>query len=213
MGHPAFQSSLPRWSSSVGPSVKGDRCGPDGWREAGRRTTTDVAFSSIRGGRVRRHMALAPTPAPSATRCRRPEPARSPAAPRCRLGRPAPGGTRRAARRIALGARQCARPGQPVARRENRPEQEGLAELGAVDRLGGHAELLCERHRQRVVGVERWPGLAIAARMAPRRAATPRRPRCDDPARLELEQGEVGALGEELADDARAGEVRGKVRW
>ena len=49
-----------------------------------------LAFSSIRGGRVRRHMALAPTPAPSATRCRRPERAQSPAALRCRLARRAP---------------------------------------------------------------------------------------------------------------------------
>ena len=34
------------------------------------------------------------------------------------------------------------------------------------------------------------------------------RPGGDDPARLQLEQREVGALGEELADDAEAGQVR-----
>jgi hypothetical protein len=39
MRHPAFHSSLPRSSSSVGLSVKGDRLQNRGLADAGRRTT------------------------------------------------------------------------------------------------------------------------------------------------------------------------------
>ena len=56
--------------------------------------------------------------------------------------------------------------------------------------------------------VERWPGRgdrgAHPCLVGRRDVARPRR---DDPARLQLEQREVGALGEELADDAEAGQV------
>ena len=80
--------------------------------------------------------------------------------------RPARAARPRAAREGLARLRLCAGPGEPVARRQHRAEQQRLAELGPVHRLGGDAELL-----ERVSASALWAssggrGCAITCRMS-----------------------------------------------
>src|ERR687897_488686 len=99
-------------------------------------------------------------------------------------------------------------PREPVARRQHWAEEQRLAQVPPAGRLGGDPELLGERERERVVGIERRPRFRENpphARLARERhvAAPDRR----DPARLELQKREVGPLRQELADDAEPRQV------
>ena len=112
-----------------------------------------------------------------------------------------------AANRVGgLGLR--ARAVEPVARRQHRPEQQRLGQLRPAEQVGRDAELLGERRaRARCAASSGGSGAwrRASRRVGRRDVAAPDR---DDPARLQLEQREVRALGEELADDAEAGQVR-----
>jgi len=105
--------------------------------------------------------------------------------------------------------RACTWTIEPVARRQHRAEQQRLGEIEPGTEVRSNADLLGERRRQRVVDVDRGARLGHGESHGLRlRWADVTRPEAHDPAGLQLQQGEVRALEEELPDDAEPGQVR-----
>ena len=100
-------------------------------------------------------------------------------------------------------------PVQAIARRQHRPEQQRLGEVGAGAHVRRHTGRIGQGEGEDVVRVDRRRRRGDArARRSGVRLGTRTRPGVDDPAGLQFEQREVRPLQGELSDDAEAGQVR-----